>query len=175
MDQVDCVVIGAGVVGLAVARALALQGRDVMVLEAADAIGTGTSARNSEVIHAGIYYPTGSLKARLCVEGRQRLYAYCSEKGIPHRRYGKLIVAVHDAQRPKLEALERTALANGVADLEAVDARDIAALEPAVRGVAGLWSPSTGIVDSHALMLAYRGDLERAGGSIALRARCVAA
>ena len=174
-DVVDAVVIGAGVVGLAVARELAMLGRDVIVLEKNGAIGEETSARNSEVIHAGIYYPTGSLKARLCVEGRQRLYAYCSEKGIPHRRCGKMIVAVHDAQRPKLDALERTALANGVADLEVLGERDIAALEPAVRGVAGLWSPSTGIVDSHALMLAYRGDLERAGGSIALHARCVAA
>jgi L-2-hydroxyglutarate oxidase LhgO len=174
-DVVDAVVIGAGVVGLAIARELAMRGREVIVLEKNRAIGEETSARNSEVIHAGIYSPPGSLKARLCVEGRQRLYAYCAEKGIPHRRCGKLIVAVHDAQRSKLDALERTALANGVADLESLDARDIAALEPAVRAVAGLWSPSTGIVDSHALMLAYRGDLERAGGSIALRARCVAA
>ena len=174
-DVVDAVVIGAGVVGLAVARELASQGREVIVLEKNRAIGEETSARNSEVIHAGIYYPPGSLKARLCVEGRQRLYAYCADKGIAHRRCGKLIVAVYDAQRPKLDALERAALANGVADLEPLDAREIAALEPAVRGVAALWSPSTGIVDSHALMLAYRGDLERAGGSVALRARCTAA
>jgi len=174
-DVVDAVVIGAGVVGLAVARELAVRGREVIVLEKNRAIGEETSARNSEVIHAGIYYPTGSLKARLCVEGRERLYAYCAEKGIPHRRCGKVIVAVHDAQRSKLDALERLSIANGVADLETLDAREIAALEPAVLGVAGLWSPSTGIVDSHALMLAYRGDLERAGGSIALRARCVAA
>jgi L-2-hydroxyglutarate oxidase LhgO len=174
-DVVDAVVIGAGVVGLAIARELAVRGREVIVLEKNGAIGEETSARNSEVIHAGIYYPAGSLKARLCVEGRERLYAYCPEKGIPHRRCGKLIVAVHDAQRSKLDALGRFAAANGVADLEALDVREIAALEPAVRGVAGLWSPSTGIVDSHALMLAYRGDLERAGGSIALRARCAAA
>jgi L-2-hydroxyglutarate oxidase LhgO len=174
-DVVDTVVIGAGAVGLAVARELALRGRDVIVLEKNRAIGEETSARNSEVIHAGIYYPPGSLKARLCIEGRERLYAYCAEKGIAHRRCGKLIVAVHDAQRPKLDALRRTALANGVADLEPFDAREIAALEPAVRAVAGLWSPSTGIVDSHALMLAYRGDLERAGGSVALRARCTVA
>jgi len=174
-DVVDTVVIGAGAVGLAIARELALRGREVIVLEKNRAIGEETSARNSEVIHAGIYYPPGSLKARLCVEGRERLYAYCAEKGIAHRRCGKLIVAVHDAQRPKLDALSRTALANGVGELEPFDAREIAELEPAVRGVAGLWSPSTGIVDSHALMLAYRGDLERAGGSVALRARCTAA
>ncbi len=174
-DVVDTVVIGAGVVGLAVARELASQGREVIVLEKNSAIGEETSARNSEVIHAGIYYPPGSLKARLCVDGRRRLYAYCEEKGIAHRRCGKLIVAVHDAQRPKLDALRRASAANGTTDLEALDARGIEALEPAVRGVAALWSPSTGIVDSHALMLAYRGDLERAGGSVALRARCTAA
>ena len=174
-DVVDTVVIGAGVVGLAIARELALLGREVIVLEKNRAVGEETSARNSEVIHAGIYYPPDSLKARLCVEGRQRLYDYCAEKGVAHRRCGKLIVAVHEAQRVKLDALRRTALANGVADLEPLDEREIAALEPAVRGVAALWSPSTGIVDSHALMLAYRGDLERAGGSVALRARCTAA
>ena len=174
-DVVDTVVIGAGVVGLAIAREIALLGREVIVLEKNRAIGEETSARNSEVIHAGIYYPPDSLKARLCVEGRQRLYDYCAEKGVAHRRCGKLIVAVHEAQRAKLDALRRTALANGVADLEPLDERGIAALEPAVRGVAALWSPSTGIVDSHALMLAYRGDLERAGGSVALRARCTAA
>jgi L-2-hydroxyglutarate oxidase LhgO len=174
-DVVDTVVIGAGVVGLAVARELALRGREVIVIEKNRAIGEETSARNSEVIHAGIYYPPGSWKARLCIDGRERLYAYCAEKGIAHRRCGKLIVAVHDAQRPKLDALRSAGVANGVADLEPLDAREIAALEPAVRGVAALWSPSTGIVDSHALMLAYRGDLERAGGSIALRARCTAA
>ena len=174
-DVVDTVVIGAGVVGLAVARELALRGREVIVLEKNRAIGEETSSRNSEVIHAGIYYPPGSLKARLCVEGRQRLYAYCAEKGIAHRRCGKLIVAVHEAQRMKLDALRRAGAANGTTDLEPLDAREIAALEPAVRGVAALWSPSTGIVDSHALMLAYRGDLERAGGSVALRARCTAA
>jgi L-2-hydroxyglutarate oxidase LhgO len=174
-DVVDTVVIGAGVVGLAVARELSARGREVIVLEKNRAIGEETSARNSEVIHAGIYYPPGSLKARLCVEGRERLYAYCAEKGIAHRRCGKLIVAVHDAQRTKLDALRRLGVENGVGELEPLDAREIAVLEPAVRGVAGLWSPSTGIVDSHALMLAYRGDLERAGGSIALRARCTAA
>jgi L-2-hydroxyglutarate oxidase LhgO len=173
-DVVDSVVIGAGVVGLAIARELALAGREVVVLEKNRAIGEETSARNSEVIHGGIYYPTGSLKARLCVDGRRRLYAYCAEKGIAHRRCGKVIVAAHEAQRAKLEALRRTAESNGVADLTWLDAREIAALEPEVRAVAGLWSPSTGIVDSHALMLALLGDLEAAGGSLALRARVTA-
>jgi L-2-hydroxyglutarate oxidase LhgO len=162
------------VVGLAIGRELALGGREVIVLEKNAAIGEETSARNSEVIHAGIYYPPGSLKARLCVAGKQRLYAYCEDKGIAHRRCGKLIVAAHEAQRAKLESLRSTAERNGVPDLAWLDAREIAVLEPSVRAVAGLWSPSTGIVDSHALMLALRGDLERAGGSVALRARCTA-
>jgi len=173
-DVVDSVVIGAGVVGLAIARELASAGREVVVLEKNRAIGEETSARNSEVIHGGIYYPPGSLKARLCVDGRRRLYAYCDEKGIAHRRCGKVIVAAHEAQRAKLDALRRTAEKNGVADLAWLDAREIAGLEPAVRAVAGLWSPSTGIVDSHALMLALLGDLEAAGGSLALRARVTA-
>jgi len=172
-DVVDAIVIGAGVVGLAIARELALTGREVIVLEKNHAIGEETSARNSEVIHAGIYYPPGSLKARLCVAGRQRLYAYCEEKGIAHRRCGKLIVAVHEAQRAKLEALRHSAEANGVPDLAWLDASEIATLEPHVRAVVGLWSPSTGIVDSHALMLALLGDLERGGGSLALRARVI--
>ena len=173
-DVVDAVVIGAGVVGLAIGRELALRGREVIVLEKNAAIGEETSARNSEVIHAGIYYPPGSVKARLCVAGRQRLYAYCEEKGVAHRRCGKLIVATHEAQRTKLESLRHTAESNGVRDLAWLDSREIAVLEPNVRAVAGLWSPSTGIVDSHALMLALLGDLERAGGSLALRARCTA-
>ena len=173
-DVVDAVVIGAGVVGLAIGRELALRGREVIVLEKNAAIGEETSARNSEVIHAGIYYPPGSVKARLCVAGRQRLYAYCEEKGVAHRRCGKLIVATHEAQRTKLESLRHTAESNGVRDLAWLDSREIAVLEPSVRAVAGLWSPSTGIVDSHALMLALLGDLERAGGSLALRARCTA-
>ena len=116
MDRVDCVVVGAGVVGLAVARALALQGRDVMVLESADAIGTGTSSRNSEVIHAGIYYPQGSLKARLCVEGKELLYAYCAERGVGHSRCGKLLVATSESQRAKLALIQAQAARNGVHD-----------------------------------------------------------
>src|SRR5262249_17785766 len=122
----------------------------------------------------GIYYPTGSLKARLCVDGRRRLYAYCEQKGVSHRRCGKVIVATHEAQRAKLEALRHTAASNGVADLAWLDARELAQLEPEARAVAGLWSASTGIVDSHALMLALLGDLEAAGGSLALRARVTA-
>lgn len=178
-EAVDCVVVGAGVVGLAVARALALQGREVMVLEAADAIGTGTSARNSEVIHAGLYYPTGSLKARLCVQGREMLYAYCADRGVPHRRCGKLIVATAAEQIPALQGIEARARANGVTDLQWLDAAAAQALEPALQCVAALHSPSTGIIDSHALMLALQGDLEHAGGLVALnsplaQARCTA-
>ena len=174
-ESVDCVVIGAGVVGLAVARALALQGREVMVLEAADAIGTGTSSRNSEVIHAGIYYPQGSLKARLCVRGKQLLYAYCEARGLPFQRCGKLIVATTETQRATLESIRLKALANGVDDLVLLDADQARALEPALHCVAALHSPSTGIVDSHALMLSLQGDLENAGGLVALHARVTGA
>ena len=178
-DAVDCVVVGAGVVGLAVARALALQGREVMVLEAADAIGTGTSSRNSEVIHAGLYYPAGSLKARLCVQGREMLYAYCAERGVPHGRCGKLIVATAAEQIPALQGIEARALANGVTDLQWLDTAAAQALEPALQCVAALHSPRTGIIDSHALMMALLGDLEHAGGLVALnsplaQARCTA-
>ena len=167
-DRVDCVVVGAGVVGLAVARALALQGREVMVLEAANAIGTGTSSRNSEVIHAGLYYPTGSLKARLCVQGRDMLYAYCAERGVAHRRCGKLLVATSPAQLPGLESIQARARANGVTDLQWLSRDEARTLEPALECVAALHSPSTGIVDSHGLMLALQGDLENAGGLVAL-------
>jgi L-2-hydroxyglutarate oxidase LhgO len=168
-EKVDCVVIGAGVVGLAVARALALRGREVLVLEADSAIGTGTSSRNSEVIHAGIYYPPGSAKARLCVAGRQLLYAYCEARGIQHRRYGKLIVAVDEEQVRALENIEATARANGVADLRWLSAAEVGAMEPALSAVGALLSPSTGIVDSHGFMLSLQGDLEAAGGTLALR------
>ena len=166
-DTIDCAVIGAGVIGLAVARALALKGREVVVVEAAETIGTGASSRNSEVIHAGIYYPTESLKARLCVKGRQLLYAYCAAHGIEHRRCGKLIVATEDSQIPALEDLRARARANGVVDLEWLDRDGISALEPALDAVAALLSPSSGIVDSHALMLALQGDAEAAGAVIA--------
>ena len=168
MEKVDCVVVGAGVVGLAVARALALQGRDVLVLEAATGIGTGTSSRNSEVIHAGIYYPRGSWKAQLCVEGRRALYAYCEERGVAHRRCGKLIVATSEAQRAQLSRIQAAAFANGVGDLALLSADEACAMEPALRCVAALHSPSTGIIDSHALMLSYQGDIESCGGVVVL-------
>lgn len=166
-NKVDCVVVGAGVVGLAVARALALQGREVLVLEAADAIGTGTSSRNSEVIHAGLYYAQGSFKARLCVQGRALMYAYCAERNVPHRRCGKLVVATSVEQLPALRAVQAHALGNGVA-LDWLERDSARALEPALECVAALHSPETGIVDSHGLMLALQGDLENAGGVVAL-------
>ena len=169
MDSVECVVIGAGVVGLAVARALALARREVVILEAEDAIGTHTSSRNSEVIHAGIYYPKDSLKARACVEGRRRLYAYCEEHGVPHRRCGKLIVATNEGQIVELKKIQRKAHENGVADVAEIPAADAMAMEPALHCVAALHSPSTGIIDSHALMLAYLGDAESAGAMLGLR------
>lgn len=161
--DIDCVVVGAGVVGLAIARALALSGREVLVAEAAEGIGTGTSSRNSEVIHAGIYYPAGSLKAELCVRGKRMLYAYCAERGIPHRRLGKLIVATDAAQGAMLDDIARRARANGVDDLERLSGTQAIAMEPALQCTAALLSPSTGIVDSHALMLALQGDSENAG------------
>jgi L-2-hydroxyglutarate oxidase LhgO len=168
MDQVDCVVVGAGVVGLAVARALALQGREVLVLEAANAFGTGTSSRNSEVIHAGIYYAPGSLKASLCVQGRALLYDYCRERDIGHRRCGKLLVATSPAQVAQLQGIADQALRNGVNDLAFLSANEARQIEPKLVCEAALLSPSTGIVDSHGLMLALLGDLENAGGVVAL-------
>ncbi len=167
MEQVDAVVIGAGVVGLAVGRALALQGREVVVLESENAIGTGTSSRNSEVIHAGIYYPAGSLKARLCVQGKHMLYAYCAERGVAHQRVGKLIVATGPEQVAALDGIVAKAAANGVHDLHKLSAQEARALEPALACEAALHSPSTGIVDSHGLMLALQGDMENAGGLLA--------
>ncbi len=168
METVDCVVVGAGVVGLAVARALALTGREVLVLEACNAIGTQTSSRNSEVIHAGMYYPTGSLKAELCVRGKALLYTYCDERGIGHSRCGKFIVATAQDQLAKLQALQDRAAANGVHDLVWLDAAQAQAAEPALQCLAALHSPSTGIVDSHGLMLSLLGDIEHAGGVLAL-------
>ncbi len=169
-DKVECVVIGAGVVGLAVARALALAGREVLVLEKERWVGSETSSRNSEVIHAGIYYPKGSLKARFCVAGKQKLYAYCNERGIPHKRLGKLIVACKDEEIPIIEAVRDRAVANGVGDLAWLDGKAVRALEPALACVGAFLSPSTGIIDSHALMLAFEADLEAAGGMAVLRA-----
>ncbi|GLR77758.1 NAD(P)/FAD-dependent oxidoreductase (plasmid) [Azospirillum oryzae] len=177
MERVECVVVGAGVVGLAVARRLARAGREVVIVEAAGAIGTGISSRNSEVIHAGIYYPSGSDRARLCVAGREALYAYCRDHGVAHRRLGKLIVATGDDQLAKLDAIGRQAAANGVEDLRPLDAAQARALEPNLRCVGALLSPSTGIIDSHGLMLALQGDAEGAGAMLALsspleRAHC---
>jgi len=169
VDRVDAVVVGAGVVGLAAARALAIAGREVVILEAEDAIGKHTSSRNSEVIHAGIYYPRDSLKARTCVEGRERLYVYCAERGVPHRRCGKLIVATDTAQLEELEGIRRRAHANGVTDVVPVSPAEAMAMEPQLQCVAALHSPSTGIIDSHALMRAYLGDAERAGAMLALK------
>jgi len=169
MDRVDAVVVGAGVVGLAVARALALSGREVVVLEAEAAIGTHTSSRNSEVIHAGIYYPQGSLKARSCVAGKALLYEYCASHGVPHRRCGKLIVATEEKQLSSLEEIRQKAHANGVVDLEWFSKETALQLEPELSCVAALHSPSTGIIDSHALMLAYLGDAEAHGAMLALR------
>ncbi|MFZ2309464.1 MAG: NAD(P)/FAD-dependent oxidoreductase [Rhodoferax sp.] len=168
VDQVDSVVVGAGVVGLAVARALALSGREVLVLEACSAIGTQTSSRNSEVIHAGMYYPIGSLKAQLCVRGNRLLYDYCGLRGVAHRRCGKFIVATTVDQLAQLEAIQARALANGVNDLVLLDQAQALAAEPALQCEGALHSPSTGIVDSHGLMLSLLADLEHAGGTLAL-------
>lgn len=167
-ERVECAVIGAGVVGLAIARRLALAGREVVVLEAESAFGTHTSSRNSEVIHAGIYYPTGSLKARLCLAGRKALYRYCAERAVPHQRVGKAIVACDESELAGLRKYQDQAEKNGVDDLKPLGAEELAALEPEVRCVAGFLSPSTGIVDSHGLMLAYLGDAESRGASLAL-------
>lgn len=169
MESVECVVVGAGVVGLAVARALALAGREVLLLERNGQIGEETSSRSSEVIHAGMYYPTGSHKARFCLAGRRALYDYCRARGVPHRRTGKLIVACDEPQRAALEAIRRQGESNGVTDLEPLDAAGLARLEPAVRATAALFSPSTGILDSHAFMLALQGDAEAAGAITVLR------
>ncbi len=169
METLDCVVIGAGVVGLAVARGLALAGREVVIVDAADAIGTETSSRNSEVIHAGIYYPAGSLKARLCVSGRRQLYAYCRDRGVAHRACGKLIVAHGDDQVAQLTRIEGHARANGVEALAMIDGAQARALEPALRCDAALLSPVTGIIDSHGLMLALLGEAQDHGAMLALK------
>jgi L-2-hydroxyglutarate oxidase LhgO len=167
-ERVECAVIGAGVVGLAIARRLALTGREVVVLEAESALGTHTSSRNSEVIHAGIYYATGSLKARLCVAGRKALYRYCAARSVHHRQIGKVIVACDESELAGLRKYREQGEINGVDDLQMLGREELAALEPEVRGVAGFLSPSTGIIDSHGLMLAYLGDAESRGASLAL-------
>lgn len=168
MDSIEAVVIGAGIVGCAIARALAQAGRETLVLERHSRPGQETTSRNSGVIHSGIYYPTGSLKARLCVRGRDLLYSFCNERGIAHLRCGKLIVA-QELQMGALEALHRKAIANGVDDLTMLDAREVHALEPNVRCAAALLSPSTGIVDVHELLMAYLGDLESHDGMLVLQ------
>ena len=167
MDRVDAIVIGAGAVGLAVARALAQAGRETIVVEAQGAIGQGVSSRNSEVIHAGLYYTPGSVKARVCVRGKQLLYEFCAARGVDHRRCGKLVVANSEDELPALRALQDRAMANGV-PVERLTANEAMALEPALRCVAALSSPTTGIVDSHGFMLALQGDFENAGGMVAL-------
>ena len=169
LDKIETVVVGAGVVGLAIARSLALQGREVLVLESEAGIGQGTSSRNSEVLHAGLYYLQGSLKSRFCVEGRRALYAYCAERGVPHRRCGKLVVATSEEEVESLEALFARARANDVEDIALVEGTDLAELEPNLHGIRALHSGSTGIVDGHALMLAYQGDAENAGALVQCR------
>ncbi len=166
MEKVDCAVVGAGVVGLAVARALALAGREVIVLEAYDCIGNEMSSRNSEVVHAGIYYPPASLKARFCVEGRNRLYDYCEAHNVPFKRCGKFVIATSEQQHSGLRELQQNARANGVDDLVLLDRAETRSRIPQLRCFSALWSPSTGIIDSHAYLLSLQGDLENAGGVV---------
>lgn len=170
MERIDALVVGAGVVGLAVGRALAQRGLETVVVESAQAIGQGVSSRNSEVIHAGLYYAPGSAKARLCVRGKELLYAFCASHGVPHRACGKVVVATAPEQHPALHALAERARANGV-PVQTWSAEELRRHEPALRATQALWSPSTGVVDSHALMLALQGDLEQAGGALALCSR----
>ena len=173
MDRVECVVIGAGVVGLAVARALAMRGREVIALERHDVIGSEVSSRNSGVIHAGLYYPNGSVKARVCVAGKHALYDFCASHGVAHARTGKLVVATENAQLEAMEALVERARGNGVDDLERLDPREVRALEPKVECVGALLSPSTGIIDVHDYMLALEGDAEANGAMVALESPCL--
>lgn len=168
-NDIECLVIGAGVVGLAIARELALAGKSTLIAEANEAIGMEASARNSEVIHAGLYYPAGSLKAKFCVQGKQKLYAYCAEKGIAHQRLGKLLVATDPTQIQQFEHIERTAQSNQVRDLQRLNQEQVHALEPHLHCVAALYSPSTGIIDSHGLMLALQGDAENQGAQFVFR------
>ena len=174
-DQLDCVVVGAGVVGLAIGRALANAGREVVVLEAEPEIGMHTSSRNSEVIHAGIYYEEGSLKATLCVQGREMLYDYCEARHIPHKRIGKLIVASHENELARLDAIRAKAEKNGVRNLQQIGKAEIREREPAIAAEAALFSPSTGIIDSHALMLALQADIEACGGVVLMHSKVASA
>jgi L-2-hydroxyglutarate oxidase LhgO len=171
----DSVVVGAGVVGLAIARALARAGRDVVVLEREGAIGAATSSRNSGVIHAGIYYPVNSLKARLCVRGKALLYDYCAARAVPHKRCGKLVVATSDAEVHTLRHYQRNAASNGAGELRWLTSRDVAELEPEVRCIAALHSLTTGIVDVHQLMVAFQADIEAGGGQVVLNATMIRA
>ena len=164
--ELDVVIVGAGVIGLSIARELALAGREVIVLERNANIGEETSSRNSEVIHAGIYYPQDSLKAQLCTRGKVLLYSYCDKKSISYNRCGKLIVALTEDQKKTLHKLQSYALKNGVYDTETLDAAEVRKLEPSIQCSAGLFSPSTGIIDSHHLMLSLQSDLENAGGRV---------
>jgi L-2-hydroxyglutarate oxidase LhgO len=175
MDHIEAIIIGAGVVGLACARSLARSGIETIILERHDAFGTETSARNSEVIHAGLYYPNSSRKAALCVAGRDALYAFCASNQVAHQRCGKLIVATDESQVPKLQALQQQGMANGVHDLRWIEAAEAKAMEPQLTCVAALHSPSTGIIDSHGLMLALLGDAERHGAALALQSPMLAA
>jgi len=175
LEQVDCIVVGAGVVGLAVARSLAMAGREVIVLESAEGIGTETSSRNSEVIHAGIYYPANSLMARFCVAGRRMLYPYCIEKGVPHRNCGKLIVATNEREDAMLAGIKGRAEANGVEGMRVLNAAEAIAMEPNLHCTSALHSPATGIIDSHSYMLALQGDAENAGATLVFFSPVVAA
>ena len=167
--RAENVVIGGGVVGLAVARALALRGRPVVLLDQDKRIGKGGSSRNSEVIHAGLYYPPGSLKAWLCVAGGAALYSYCGERSIPHRRCGKLVVATVPNEEQALAVIAETSRANGVEKIELLSKSELKNLEPQINASSGLLSPATGIVDCHALMLSYQADIEAAGGAVVLQ------
>ena len=169
LEKLDCIVVGAGVIGLAIARGLAESGRDVIVLETEAEIGTQTSSRNSEVIHSGIYYPNDSLKARFCVAGKKLLYRYCEEYGVPFSRTGKVIVATTNDEIETLRNYLMNATANGVNDLTLISANALQEREPAVPGVSALLSPGTGIVSSHDLMISLQGNIEAAGGSVICR------
>jgi len=169
VEQLDVAVIGAGVVGLAIARAFAQAGREVVVLEREDSFGTGVSSRNSEVLHAGLYYPSDSLRAQVCAPGRKRLYAYCADRGIAHARCGKLLVATDAEQADRLPAIAAQAAANGAEDLRLLSAAEAREMEPALACTAALLSPGTGIVDSHGLMLSLLGDAEAAGATLAVK------
>jgi len=175
MDQVDCVVIGAGVVGLAVAREMALQGRETILLERENAFGTISSARNSEVIHAGIYYPKDSLKAQLCVEGNRLLYEYCRSHQVATQPYGKLIVASDETQIDDLQAILYKAQNNGVPEIKLIPGDDAKVLEPQLQCCAAILSSSTGIVDSHGFMLSLLGGFEDAGGMVAYQSPLLSA